>query len=125
MAETQMKQIGGIWIDEDIYVEFKSIAKKKGFRKPNDVIVSFITDFVKENKKTKTEWIDRNELVEEIQKDESIYLSGYSAETITKSCLVNLHNELPEDCVKGGNEHGKKVLYHKDKTLEFLRNNPK
>lgn len=117
----QMKQIGGVWIEDDVYLEFKKIAKAKGFRKPTELISDLIRGCVSENSKIKKEWIDRSELIEEILSDKKNPYSVYTASTLEQEKLPELQDKLPTDCVKGGNERGKKVLFHKDKTLQFLK----
>ena len=112
---TKVKQIGGVFIDEEIYLKFKRLAPMCDYNKPTEFIVEKITEFVEEN----------SALLDEEFLSEDELISALEAEGIGRSRsslnIMRRTGEIPSECYIGGGEANRRIYYRKEKTINKIK----
>lgn len=113
----KLKQVGGIFVDAEIYQQFKKITPLLDYEKPTDLLVETIKSTVQDNLHLLDEdYLSEDELIAELKS------SGISKSRSTLN-MMRKTGEIPADCYIGGGESNRRIYYKKQKTIEKLQEN--
>lgn len=113
----KLKQVGGIFVDDEIYQKFKKITPLLDYEKPTDLLVETIKSTVEANANLlDEEYLTEDELIAELKK------LGIAKSRSTLNALRKT-GEISADCYIGGGESNRRIYYKKEKTIEKLKEN--